>query len=254
MDISYLSLFFSLLLLIIPIAIFLNLKLKLLKQLFVSFGRMVVQLALIGLWLQFIFGKDDIRFTLFWVCVMLANAVMILRGRLKFQRKILTPIFIISLFITTITILPWLIFVVVRPTPLFNASFLIPIYGMLLGNSMNGSAQALERFESNLTGNLKAYHTRLSLGASLWEAALPIFRQAMHASLLPQLLNVAAMGIVSLPGMMSGQILGGASPLVAIKYQIMMMTAIFSGVALTDYVAIRLYLKKRFDRYYLLKG
>jgi putative ABC transport system permease protein len=73
----------------------------------------------------------------------------------------------------------------------------------------------------------------------------------MHASLLPQLLNIASMGVVSLPGMMTGQILGGASPLVAIKYQMMIMTAIFSGVCLTDYLGIRLYLLKRFDKFYL---
>ena len=111
----------------------------------------------------------------------------------------------------------------------------------------------MERSESGMSDNWRAYYTRLSLGANLWEAALPTFRKAMHASLLPQLLSVASMGVVSLPGMMTGQILGGASPLVAIKYQMMIMIAIFSGVCLTDYLGIRLYLRKRFDIYYLPK-
>jgi len=60
--------------------------------------------------------------------------------------------------------------------------------------------------------------------------------------------------VVSLPGMMTGQILGGASPLLAIKYQMMIMISIFSGVSLTDYIAIRLYLHSRFDKNYLPKG
>lgn len=253
MDITYLGLALSLLLLVIPLIIFRHLKVKLTKQLFISFGRMIVQLALVGLWLSFLFESSLAWLTILWMFIMLSNAVLILRGRIKFQRKILTPIFLIALLTTSLIIIPWIVFVAARPDPLFSASFIIPIFGMVLGNSMNGMALALERFESNLSGNWKAYTTRLSLGANLWEAALPTFRQALHASLLPQLLNVAAMGIVSLPGMMSGQILGGASPLVAIKYQMMVMTAIFAAVTLTDYIAIRLYLKRRFDRFYLPK-
>lgn len=254
MDITYLGLVLSLLLLIIPLLIFRHLKVKLTQQLLTSFGRMIVQLALVGLWLSFLFEANLAWLTILWMLVMLSNAVLILRGRIKFQRKILTPIFLISLLTTSLIIVPWILFIAIRPEPLFSPTFIIPIFGIVLGNSMNGVALALERFESNLSGNWKAYTTRLSLGASLWEAALPTFRQALHASLLPQLLNIAAMGIVSLPGMMSGQILGGASPLIAIKYQMMVMSAVFSAVTLTDYIAIRLYLKRRFDKYYLPKG
>lgn len=253
MDFAYLGLALSLLLLVIPLIIFRHLKVKLTKQLLISFGRMIVQLSLVGLWLSFLFESKYAWLTFLWVLVMIFNAVLILRGRIKFQRKILTPIFLTSILVSTVIIMPWIIFVAVRPEPFFSASFIIPVYGMVLGNSMNGMALALERFESNLSGNWKAYTTRLSLGASLWEAALPAFRQALQASLLPQLLNIAAMGIVSLPGMMSGQILGGTSPLVAIKYQMMLMSAVFSAVTLTDYIAIRLYLRRRFDRFYLPK-
>ena len=165
----------------------------------------------------------------------------------------LLPVLLISLGVTSLVVMPWIIVLVVRPKPLFSPMYAIPIYGMVLGNSMNSCALALERFESGLSGNWKAYTTRLGLGASLWEAALPAFRQAMRASLMPQLLTVASIGVVSLPGMMTGQILGGASPLVAIKYQMMIMISIFCGVSLADYTAISLYLKKRFDRFYLPK-
>lgn len=251
MDISYLGLLFSMLLLIIPLGIFIQLKLKLAKQLFVSFGRMIGQLALIGLWLQFLLDQEDYRLTLFWFGFMLVNAVITLRGRLKFQRRILLPILFTALGVTSLVIMPWILFVVIRPEPLFSAKFVIPIYGMVLGNSMNSCALALERFESGLSDNWKAYYTRISLGASSWEAALPPFRKAMQASLMPQLLTIASMGVVSLPGMMTGQILGGSSALVAIKYQMMVMAAIFSAVTLADFLAIRLYLAKRFDKYFM---
>lgn len=251
MDISYLSLGLSALLLVIPLLIFFHLKLKLTRQLFYSYGRMIIQLALIGLILQFIFGQMNLWITLLWILIMLANAIFTLRGRLKFHQKILLPIIAMSLAFTSLVIMPWVLILVVSPDPWFDPKYAIPIYGMILGNSMNSCALALERFESGLTDNWRAYYTRLSLGASLWEAILSPFKRAMQAALMPQLLTIASIGLVSLPGMMTGQILGGSSPLVAIKYQMMIMFSIFSGVTLTDYVAIRLYLKRRFDRYFL---
>jgi putative ABC transport system permease protein len=254
MDISFFGLALALLLLIFPILIFIQLKLKLLGQLFSSFGRMIIQLSIMGVWLQILFNKNAFWLTLLWMLVMIANAVLTLRGRLKFQKGVMLPILISALGSSSLIIMPWILIMIVRPDPLFSPMYAIPIYGMVLGNSMNSLALALERFESGLTDNWRAYYTRLGLGANLWEAALPTFRKAMHASLLPQLLSIASMGVVSLPGMMTGQILGGASPLVAIKYQMMIMTAIFSGVCLTDYLGIRLYLHKRFDKYHLPKG
>ncbi|NLK49373.1 MAG: ABC transporter permease [Candidatus Cloacimonetes bacterium] len=253
MDISYWGLFFSLLLLAFPLFIFWHLKLKLTKQLLISFGRMIAQLALIGIWLQILLDKNNIWLTLGWLLIMITNAVIILRNRMKSHKRILAPIFFIALAAASLIVMPWVLFVVIRPNPLFSADVVIPIYGMVLGNTMNSCALAMERFEGKLSDNWKAYYTLISLGASDWEAALPAFRQAMHISLLPRLLSIAAMGIVSLPGMMSGQILGGASALVAIKYQVMIMAAIFSSVTIADYLAIRLYLKWRFDQFYLPK-
>ncbi len=253
MDISIYRLALAALLLLFPLLIFRNLHLKLSGQLFSSFARMIVQLAIIGLILQFIFNKENPWLTFLWMLVMLANAVLTLKGRLKFQKQILLPVLILSLLTTTLIVMPWLIIVVLHPQPLFAPMFLIPIYGMILGNSMNNSALTLERFESNLSDNWKAYYTRLSLGASQWEAILPAFRKAMQASLMPELLTIASMGVVTLPGMMTGQILGGASPLIAIKYQMMIMIGIFTGVTITDYTAINIYYRKRFDKFFLPK-
>lgn len=254
MDISYLGLALSALLLLYPLLIFSHLKLKLSSQLFNSFARMIVQLAVIGIALQFIFAQMKLWLTLLWMLVMIMSAVLTLKGRLKFQRKLLLPVLITALGSTSLIIMPWLLILVIKPDPLYSPMYAIPIYGMVLGNSMNSCALALERFESGLADNWKAYFTRLSLGANLWEATLPAFKKAMQTSLMPQLLTIASIGVVSLPGMMTGQILGGASPLVAIKYQMMIMISIFCGVSITDYTAIRFYLHKRFDKYYLPKG
>jgi len=241
----------ALVLLLFPLLIFLQLKLPLVKNMLVSFGRMVAQLAVIGLVLQFIFRQLNLWLTLGWMLIMVVNAVWTVLSRLKLNRSLLLPILLIALGSTSLIVMPWIIILIIRPDPLYSPMYLIPIYGMVLGNSMNSCALALERFESGLADNWKAYYTRIILGASLWEATLPAFKKALQTSLLPQLLTIASIGVVSLPGMMTGQILGGASPLVAIKYQMMIMISIFTGVTLTDYIAIRLYLKSRFDRFLL---
>jgi len=158
MDISVNRLIFAALLLIFPLIIFRTLNLKLSGQLFGSFARMIVQLAIIGLILQFIFNRENPWLTFLWMLVMLANAVLTLKGRLKFQQKILLPVLIFSLLTTTLIVMPWLILVVLKPKPLFTPMFLIPIYGMILGNSMNNCSLALERFESGLSENWKAYY------------------------------------------------------------------------------------------------
>ncbi len=140
MDISYLGLFMSLLLLAFPLFMFWQSKLILARQLFISFGRMIAQLALIGIWLQILLDKNNPWLTLLWLLFMLGNAVITLRGRISFHKKLLTPIFLIALGLASIIVMPWLLFVVIRPQPYFSAEILIPIYGMILGNTMNSCA------------------------------------------------------------------------------------------------------------------
>ena len=238
-------------LLLFPVLIFSELKIPLIRTMLVSFVQMAVQLAAIGLVLQFIFGQVNLFITLGWMLIMLSAAVWTVTNRLKIRAGILLPVLIQALGAASLAVMPWIVIMVVKPLPVYSPVYLIPLYGMVLGNSMNSCALAVERFESNLSDNWKAYHTRITMGANQLEAVLPAYRKALQSSLMPQLLTIASVGIVSLPGMMTGQILGGASPLVAIKYQIMVMVAIFTGVTVSDYLAIRFYIRRRFDQYYL---
>ncbi len=253
MDISYVGLLLSTVLLIYPVLIFIDLKIPLIKTMFYSFLRMVIQLAVIGLLLQFIFQSENLWLTLGWMFVMITAAVITLKSRLKLNGSKIIPILFTSLGVTTLVIMPWIIIFVIRPDPIYSPVYLIPVYGMVLGNSMNSCALVLDRFESGLSDNWKAYYARICIGASLNEAVLPVFRKALQTSITPQILTVASIGIVSLPGMMTGQILGGASPLIAIKYQMMIMISILTGVTLTDYIAVKLYIRNRFDKYYIPK-
>jgi len=109
-----------------------------------------------------------------------------------------------------------------------DAALLIPIGGMLLGNSLRGNVVVLERFFRQMRDNRAEYELRLLYGASRNEALLPFMQIALRAGITPQIASMATLGIVSLPGMMTGQLLGGSTPMTAIQYQIAIMIGIFA--------------------------
>ncbi len=253
MDIRWTGLVLSFLLLAIPIVISRFKKLDLIKTLLKSVSRMVVQLAMIGLILEYLFKWNHPGSTIGWMAVMIIAAVHTIISRLDINWRFLLPVVAYPLLITTLLIMPFVIIVIVRPEPLINARFIIPLFGMVLGNSMNSSALALERFHSDIKTNWKEYYTYITMGATPREATFGFCQKALKMSLMPRIMNISAMGIIALPGMMSGQILSGASPVTAIKYQIMIMLAIVSAVTLTVFLVLRLFTARMFDQDFLPK-
>lgn len=136
---------------------------------------------------------------------------------------------------------------------IFNAKYLIPISGMLLGNSLKGNIIATNTFFDYFKNREKEYFFTLSLGASRQEALKPIVRESIKRGLRPTLASIATIGLVSLPGMMTGQILGGSVPMTAIKYQIAIMIAIFSTMAISIFLVILLLKKVSFNKFDVLK-
>ena len=124
---------------------------------------------------------------------------------------------------------------------------------MLLGNCLHGNIRALESFYTDIREKEARYHADLLIGASVIEATMPFFRKALRASLTPMIGSMATIGIVSLPGMMTGQILGGAIPLTAAKYQIAIMMGIFLSSFTAIAFNIRLSLKAAFDEQGLIQ-
>lgn len=237
MEISYLSLAFYLLLLIIPAAILLYLKLKIVRSLVVSVARMVVQLAFVGVYLGYIFQLDNPWINALWILVMVlvANQQILsqggLRARIFFFYNL--PAYVITIVFSFITFL-----IVFDVGTLVSARYLIPIGGMIMGNMLRGNIVSLDRFYHSLMEREEEYMYYISLGASRGEALQPFMREAMRPALTPYLATVATMGLVSLPGMMTGQILGGASPSVAIQYQMMIMIAIFVASTISTFLGI----------------
>jgi putative ABC transport system permease protein len=188
-----------------------------------------------------------------WVLLMVVVAnITVHRNTGLHSFRVFTAI-MLGMLISALFVIAIFVFVTIRPQPFYDARYLIPISGMVIGNCMRANTIALERFFSSVKKNEKEFLTYLLLGASLREAALPYIREAIKPALAPQLATMATLGLVSIPGMMTGQILGGSSPIVAIQYQIGIMTAIFTAITLTTVLNLLFNLRIAFNEYNILK-
>jgi putative ABC transport system permease protein len=122
--------------------------------------------------------------------------------------------------------------VIVRVRPWYTPQYAIPLLGMILGNTLNGVSLGLDRLGEELSSKRDQVEALLALGATRWESAREPIRQAVRTGLIPTINAMMVVGIVSLPGMMTGQLLAGTSPVEAVKYQIVIMFLIASGTAL----------------------
>lgn len=252
-DISYPLLGIFYLILLVPIAISVKLGLGNIRGILISVLRMTVQLGLVGLYLEVIFRLNRWWLNLIWILVMLFVAAGTVVKNAGLKPKVFLPVSVIGLVIGIFGTGAILIFTVVQPEPPWDAAYLIPIMGMLLGNCMRGNILALERFYSSVTKREREYITYLSMGASFREATAPFLKEALSPALAPTLSTMATLGIVSLPGMMTGQILGGSPPATAIKYQIAIMIAIFTAIVVSIIITLLLSMRVTFNRYRTLK-
>ncbi len=252
-DLSVFSLVLTFLLLGIPVVLSLIYGLGLIKSLFYSAARMTIQLVLIGVFLKYLFLWNNTLINLSWLIVMIFVAVFsaVKSSAVKIS-KIVIPCFM-SFSIATFAVIMYLNIVVIPIDNIFDARYLIVLGGMLLGNSLRGNIVGISTFYKNIRNDTKKYLYVLSLGASQYEALLPYIRESINLALKPTLAAMATMGIVALPGMMTGVILGGADPEVAIKYQIMIMVAIVTSTIISVVLTILMTLPACFNRYGVLR-
>jgi putative ABC transport system permease protein len=147
------------------------------------------------------------------------------------------PTAIIAITTGAVTVMALTVLLVIRVDYWYNPQYIIPIMGMLIGNSMNGASILFNRLQSEIKSNRNCIEAMLSLGATPKEAAGESLRAAIKASMIPVINNTMVVGIVSLPGMMTGQIIAGADPTDSVRYQIAIMYMIPAAVSITSYVA-----------------
>lgn len=240
-------------LLVVPVALSLLYRLSLIRRIFIAVGRMTGQLFLVSILLIYLFDWDNSLINIGWILLMIifASFSAISNSQLNF-RVFFFPVFL-SYTIGAGSVLLFFSKVIVDADQLFSVQLFVVVGGMLLGNSLNSVIIGISRYYEGIQKESKRYQYLLSLGATAWEAQRPFFREAIMASLNPFLATMATMGVVFLPGMMTGQLLGGAAPNTAIKYQVAIMLAIFTAVTLSVSLSLILSSRKSFDDYGNLK-
>ena len=224
-EIGVWELAFTLVPVLVVIAIFLRWKLPV-KDLLIATIRMLVQLLLIGFLLVYLFKQDE-----WWLGLALMSFMLLVSGwismrPLKHKSRQHFIQLSISLLVGCGMILVLILLAVLKLEPWYQPRYVIPLAGMLLANTMNGLSLAGERFDSELQQDKPLIDAR---------------NIAFNTSMIPQINSLLAVGLVALPGMMTGQILSGVSPLIAVRYQIVIMAAILCSAAFS----VALYLVMR---------
>jgi len=252
-DINYFALFTGYALMLIPVLALWYYKTGLVKDTLIATARMTVQLLLVGLYLEYIFKLDNAFINIAWVILMsvIASYTIIRRSGLKLKLFFI-PVLLSGIISIAVTDTYFLGFVIKLKT-IFNARYFIPVTGMLLGNTIKNVVIAVNAFYRRIDEEENYYRWHLANGATKKEALMPFMRDALKVAFNPMIATTAIMGLISLPGMMTGQILGGSNPNVAVKYQIMLLITIFSSAVLNVVLTIFFSNKFAFDAYDNLK-
>ena len=252
-NIGYGHMALGFLLLIIPAYFLYRYRTGLVKDTLWAALRMTVQLFLIGFYLEYLFLWDSVWVNLLWVLFMVVIASSTVLKRTKLPQKMLFMAVAVAFLVSLLIIDLYFLGLVVRPEKIFTARYFIPISGMILGNMLSANVIALNSFYGSLTRERQLYLYLLGNGASPGESIAPFMREALIKSFNPTIASMAVMGLIALPGTMTGQILGGSSPSVAIKYQIMLMIAIFASSLISVLLTLWISRRKSFDRYDMMR-
>jgi putative ABC transport system permease protein len=219
------------------------------RQLVFAATRTAIQLSLIGLVLKVLFENAS----LLWVTLM-ASLMLLIAGRevmVRQERRFRGwwgySVGTFSMFVSSFVVTIFALTVILGDDPWYTPQYAIPLLGMLLGNTMNGISIAMDRLTGTAWEQAKIIEARLMLGERADEAIADIRRQAIRSGMIPIINAMAAAGVISLPGMMTGQILAGAPPLDAVKYQILIMFLIAAGTGLGTLAAVAVGSRHLFD-------
>ena len=244
-DVSYLSLFLALSLVLVALIISSKEKLGLTKDIIASVLRTIVQLTVVGYLLYYIFDVDNIFLTLAMVLIIVYNASRQADKRNPNHKKRFHQSFLAIFLATGLTLTVLILSGAIQ----FLPSQIIPITGMIASNSMVAIGLCYREMNSLFRDQRQQVLEKLALGAPVKLASASIVRQSIRTAMQPTIDSAKTVGLVSLPGMMSGLIFAGVNPIFAIKYQIMVMFMLLSatslGAVIAAYFAYRTYFNNR---------
>ncbi len=203
----------------------LALHLRVHRQLLWAATRMVVQLLLVGLVLRLVFRAGSAPATLLIVLLMIGAAAreVAVRPAERLRGWANYRIGAMVVGAASIATVSFALVTAIQPTPWYDPRYAIPLMGIVLGSVLNSASLALDSFYGGLTTSRAAIEARLALGATAREAFAPLVRDAIRRGLIPLINQMSAAGIITLPGIMTGQLLAGMDPLESVKYQILLL-------------------------------
>lgn len=239
-QLGYNDLILPALLVVMNGALSLALHLRLEWQLAVASVRMVVQLVLVGYVLTFLFAAVSPFWTALaaFIMVLFASREIVVR-----QKRRLLGLWTYGLgagctLLAAGTVTMFALLTQLRPEPWYHPRYALPLLGMILGNTMTGVSLGLDVLVNGVMRERAAVESCLALGGTRYQALLPVIRDALRSGFMPTINGMAAIGLVSLPGMMTGQILAGVEPVDAVKYQLLIMFLIAGGTGLGTLAAV----------------
>ncbi len=251
--ISDLHLLLTSVLLIVAAGVSAVFGLGLMKPLLWGTCRCVVQLIVMGYALGWIFAVDRLDLVVLIVAIMCVLAATTATRRTPNVSEFPTMIAFASMAVSTYLVMVIVCGVIIHGEPWYTARIVIPISGMILGNAVSGQAIAIDRLYSGVRSRGAEVEALLSLGATPWEAVQDCVREALRSGMTPTINSLMVVGIVSIPGMMTGQILGGADPREAARYQIVVMLMITAAAALGSMMLVGLSFRRLFTEEGALK-
>jgi putative ABC transport system permease protein len=252
-EIGYGQLALAILLILVNITLSIALQLGLARSLAIASGRMIIQLLLVGFVLEWLFTQNNPWLILAISLVMSGIAGVSAINRTKFRFVGIYWSSLVSVLSAAAIVTSFAMSGIIQAQPWYNPQYLIPLLGMVLGNALNGISLGLDRFMDSLINQKDQIETLLALGATRWEAGHPQIRQGIRVGMIPMINSMMVMGIVSLPGMMTGQILAGANPIDAVRYQIVITLMIAAGSALGTFGIVILAYYRLFSRDHQLR-
>lgn len=227
---TYTTLSLTLIFVLIPLLLSKTLKLNLEKDTVIATIRSIIQLLAVGYVLKFVFDSEHIIYILLMITLMIGTATLNARKKGKAIKGITWKIAFTLIVIEVITQGILLGFHIVPAT----AQYIIPISGMLIGNSMVLSILFLNRFTAEIEASRDEMELILSLGGTPKQAIHTQLTNAIRASMIPTIESQKTIGLVQLPGMMSGQIIGGADPVQAVQFQLLIIFALLTTAAISS--------------------
>ncbi len=233
----------------------LKLRLHQARQLFIAALRCTLQLLLMGYILKLLFAASSPGAILIMALVMLLSAGQAVTSRMHRPLSGRWSYFlgVAAMFLSSFTVTLFALFIIIDITPWYTPQYAIPLFGMMLGNTMTGVALSMDTLTTTVFQNKKSIEGRLMLGEKWRQAIQDQITAAIRTGLTPIINSMATTGLVSLPGMMTGQILAGSPPMTAVSYQILIMFLIAAGTGFGVILAVHGTARHLFDHRHRLR-